>query len=61
MYPWLPSDIGPHYYITIVDRYHARILLRKCEYHGDLNASFCELAKKHAPWAVTQFGQFGFR
>jgi len=61
IYPWLPSDIEPHYYVTIVERCHARILLRKSEYHGDLNASLSELAKKHAPWAVTPVGQFGFR
>jgi len=51
---WLPSDIEPHYYLTIVDTAYARILLRKSEYHGDLNRSFSELAKKHAPWALTQ-------
>ena len=51
---WLPSDIEPHYYVTIVDTAYGRILLRKSEYHGDLNGSFAELAKKHAPWAVTQ-------
>ena len=54
IYPWLPSDIEPHYYVTIVERDHARILLRESEYHGDLNASFSELAKKHVPWAVPQ-------
>ena len=58
IYTWLPSDIEPHYYLTIVEREHARILLRRSEYHGDLAASFSELAKKHAPWAVAQLTSF---
>lgn len=51
---WLPSDIEPQYYVTIVDTAYGRILLRKSEFHGDLERSFLELAKKHAPWAVTK-------
>ena len=58
IYTWLPSDIEPHYYVSIVEREHARILLRRSEYHGDLAASFSELAKKHAPWAVAQLTSF---
>ena len=50
----IPNDIEPYYYLTIIEREHARILLRKTEYHGDVAKSFSELAKKYAPWAVTQ-------
>ncbi len=53
IYRWLPYDIEPQYYLTVVENTHTRILLRQSEYHGDLKASFLELGKKHAPWAVT--------
>jgi hypothetical protein len=53
--PWLPSDIEPEFYITIVSSDHARIQLRKTEFHENLRTTFAELAKKHAPWAVTNF------
>lgn len=49
---WLPTDVEPHYYVTIVDTQRGTVLLRESEYHGDLKSSFNELAKKYAPWAV---------
>ncbi len=49
---WLPTDVEPHCYVTIVDTQRGTVLLRETEHHGDVNSSFTELAKKHAPWAV---------
>jgi len=51
---WLPYDIEPQYYLTVVENSHSWILLRRSEYHGDLKTSFSELGKKHAPWTVTE-------
>jgi len=54
IYLWLPLDIEPHYYITIVDTVHGWIVLRKSGFCGALKPSFSELARKHAPWAAAQ-------
>ena len=51
---WLPSDVEPCYYLTIVDSEYGRVRIRKNQWHGDLKASFLELARKHAPWAVQE-------
>ncbi len=51
---WIPDDIEPQYYVTIVDTTYGRVLLRKKEFHGTVKASFSELAGKYAPWAVTE-------
>jgi hypothetical protein len=50
--PWLPTDVEPYCYVTIVDTKRGTVLLRETEYHGDVNNSFTELAKNHAPWAI---------
>ncbi len=50
---WLPYDIEPQYYVTVMENTHSWILVRRSEYHGDLKTSFSELARKHAPWAIT--------
>lgn len=54
IHPWIPTDIEPAKYVTIVDSKTGRILLRKTEHHRDIKNSFVELAKQHAPWAVEQ-------
>lgn len=54
IHPWLPLDIEPYCYVTIVDAKRGGILLRETEYHGDIKSAFTELAKKYAPWAVEQ-------
>ena len=51
--PWLPSDIEPYCYVTIVDAKSGGIIFRDTEYHsGGMKRMFTELARKHAPWAV---------
>ena len=52
LHPWVPTDIEPHCYVTVVGTRHGEILARETEYHGTLENTFAELAKKHAPWAV---------
>jgi hypothetical protein len=52
IHPWIPTDIEPHCYVTVVGTTHGEILVRETEYHGSVKNSFAELAKKHAPWAV---------
>lgn len=51
---WLPYDVEPQYYITVVETAHSWILVRRSEFHEDVKTSFSELARKHAPWAVAQ-------
>jgi len=50
--PWLPVDIEPHCYVTVIDAEWGAVLVRETEYHGDTQATFVELARKYAPWAV---------
>lgn len=52
--PWLPIDMEPYCYVTIVDARRGAVLLRETEYHGDIKGTFTELARKYAPWAVEQ-------
>ncbi len=52
--PWLPTDIEPYCYVTIVGVERGDIRLRKTEYHGDIKSTFTELARKYAPWALEQ-------
>jgi hypothetical protein len=52
LHPWLPVDIEPHCYVTVVDAEWGAVLVRVTEYHGDTEATFAELARKYAPWAV---------
>jgi len=55
IFHWLPSDIEPHYYVTVFDGVHGRMLLRQEDFDGDMTRSFSKLATKHAPWAVKEF------
>jgi len=50
--PWVPTDIEPHCYVTLVDTQRGTVLLRETDYRGDVKSSFVALAKNHAPWAV---------
>ena len=52
LHPWLPVDIEPHCYVTVVDAKWGAVLVRETEYHGDTEATFAELARKYAPWAL---------
>ena len=52
IHPWLPVDIEPHCYVTVVDAERGAVLVRETEYHGETEASFAELARKYAPWAL---------
>jgi hypothetical protein len=49
---WIPTDIEPHRYVTVVGTRHGEILVRETEHHGTVQDTFAELARKHAPWAV---------
>ncbi len=51
---WLPSDIEPYCYLTIVDSEHGRIRMRKTEYHGTMEGNFIGMAQKYAPWAAEE-------
>jgi hypothetical protein len=51
---WIPEDIEPHYYLTLVDRKYGRVCIRKSVFRGDMKASFAELARQDAPWATPQ-------
>jgi hypothetical protein len=51
-HPWIPTDIEPHRYVTVVGTRHGEILVRETEHHGTVKDTFAELASKHAPWAV---------
>jgi hypothetical protein len=53
---WIPNDIEPYYYLTLVDTAHRRVGIRTTEFRGTMEASFAELARQHAPWAVQEFG-----
>ncbi len=50
--PWVPTDIEPHCYVTVVGTRPGEIIVRETEYHGTLENTFTELGKKYAPWAV---------
>ena len=52
--PWVPTDIEPHAYITVLETRHGSTVLRETEYHGTVKDSFAELARQHAPWATDQ-------
>jgi len=54
LHPWIPTDIEPHCYVTVVGTRHGEIIARETESHSTLENTFAELAKKHAPWAVDQ-------
>lgn len=50
--PWLPTDVEPYAYVTIVDTKRGTVLLRETDYRGDVKSNFVELARDNAPWAV---------
>jgi hypothetical protein len=52
--PWVPVDIEPNAYITVIETQHGSKLLRETEYHGTVKNSFGELARQYAPWATDQ-------
>lgn len=52
IHPWIPTDIEPHRYVTVVGTQHGEILVRETEHHGAVQDTFAVLASKHAPWAV---------
>jgi len=52
LHPWLPVDIEPHCYVTVVDAEWGAVWVRETEYHGGTKATFAELARKYAPWAL---------
>ena len=52
---WIPNDIEPYYYLTLVDTKHRRLCVRKSAHCGNMEASFAELARQHAPWALHEF------
>jgi hypothetical protein len=54
IHPWLPSDIEPHAYITVIETRHGSKLVRQEAYHGTVKNSFMELARQYAPWATDQ-------
>jgi hypothetical protein len=54
IHPWIPTEIEPYKYVTIVDSKTGGILLRETGHYGHIKNSFTELAKKHAPWAVEE-------
>ena len=57
--PWLPIDVEPYAYITVVNARWDAIELRQTESHGDTWTSFYEMAKKYAPWAVDEVASLG--
>ena len=52
--PWIPTDIEPAAYITVIDTRHGSIVERHTEYHSSIKKSFSELAKEYAPWALEE-------
>jgi len=57
---WIP-DYEPYTYVTVIETEHGGILLRETEYHGSIEKSFVELAKKYAPWAIEQVTDLGWK
>lgn len=54
---WIPNDIEPHYYLTVVETRHGRVCARKTDFFRDMDmeGSFAELARQYAPWALQEF------
>jgi hypothetical protein len=52
--PWIPTDIEPAAYITVIETRHGSIVERHTEYRSSIKKSFSELAKEYAPWALEE-------